>query len=64
MVKVHASSDVIECFRSLLDPSVSHAHVPCNSHSIQSILDNNLECDPLPTYAYAPDCPDGLKIVL
>ena len=64
MVKVRALLGVFECFRSLLDPPVSHADVPCNSHPIQFILDNNLECDPLPTYAYAPDWPEGLEIVL
>ena len=64
MVKVRVLSGVIEYFRSLLDPPVSHAYVPCNSHPIQSILVNNLECDPLLTYAYAPDCPEGIEIVL
>ena len=64
MVKVRASSDVIECFRFPLDPPVQHVHVPRSSHPIPSILDGNLECDTLPSFAFAPDRHEGLGIVL
>ena len=64
MVKVHASSGVIECFRFPLDPPVLHDHVPYSSHPIPSILDDNPECDPLLSFAFAPDRHEGLGIVL
>ena len=64
MVKVRASSGVIECFRFPLDPPVPHVHVPRSSHPIPSILDDNPECDPLPSFAFAPDHHEGLGIVL
>ena len=64
MVKVRASSGVIECFRFPLDPPVPHVHVPRSSHPIPSILDDNPESDPLPSFAFAPDHHEDLGIVL
>ena len=45
-------------------PPVPLAHVLCSSHPIPSILDNNSECDPLPSFAFARDRPEGLEIFL
>ena len=64
LAKVRASSGAIECFRSPLDPPVPQAHVLRNSHPIPSTLDNNSECDPLPSFAFAWDCPENPKIFL
>ena len=46
---------VIECFRSPLDLPVPRAHVLRSSHPIPSILDNNSECDPFPSFTFARD---------
>ena len=64
LAKVRASPGAIECFRSHLDPPVPHAHVLRNSHPIPSTLDNNSECDPLPSFAFARDRPERLEIFL
>ena len=64
LAKVRASPGAIECFRSPLEPPVPHAHVICSSHPILSILDNNSEFDPLPSFAFARDRPKGLEIFM
>ena len=45
-------------------PPVPLAHVLRSSHPIPSILDNNSECDPLSSFAFARDRPEGLEIFL
>ena len=55
------SPGAVECFRSPLDPPVPLAHVLRSSHPIPSILDNNSECEPLPSFAFARDPPDSLE---
>ena len=64
LTKVRASPGAVECFRSPLDPPVPLAHVLRSSHLIPSILDNNSECDPLPSFALARDRAEGLEIFL
>ena len=64
LTKVRASPGAVECFRSPLDPPVPLAHVLRSSHPIPSILDNNSECDPLPSFALARDRAEGLEIFL
>ena len=64
LAKVRATPGVIECFRSPLDRPVLHLHVICSSYPISSILDNNSECDPLRSFVFARDRPEGLEVFL
>ena len=57
MAEIRASPGVVEFLRSPLDPQVRHAHIDRSSCSVTSILDNNPECDPLPSFAFARDHP-------
>ena len=45
-------------------PPVPHAHVVRSSYPLPSILDNNSECDPLPSFASARNRFEDLEIFL
>ena len=64
LAEVHALPGVIECFRPFLDPPVPHANVLRSSHPISSIIDNNSEYNPFPSFAFARDRPEGFEIFL
>ena len=64
LAKVRASPGVTECLLFPLDSPVPHAHVHSSSHPISPIFDNKCEYDPLPSFTFARDSPEGLKIFL